>query len=75
MIITSDKKLEPGKYYDEKFFGTPFGMLDNIYQKYKFLVIKECTLQEYRNEVNRLYSKEKADRILNYEYFYEIHSD
>lgn len=73
MIITSSIKLEPGKYYDES--SGPFQNADEIIEKYKFLVIREATQKEYRNYVVETFPASKAGQIIDYDYFYEIHSD
>lgn len=75
MIITSMKKLEPNKVYTEKDFNLPFEMKEVMYSQYRFLVIRECSLEEYRDHLNETYSKDLVGRILNYEFFYEIHAD
>lgn len=75
MIITSMEKLEIGKIYTQEELQSPFETPEGIHQCYAFLVIREATLEEYREELNKTYPKIIAKQIVNYNYFYQIHSD
>lgn len=75
MIITSVEKLEIGKIYSQKELECPFETPEGNYEKYKFLVIRETTLEEYRKYLEETYSQIIVNQIINYEYFYEVHSD
>ena len=74
MIITSNFKLELNKYYDEQFFKAPFQARYEFIDKYKFLVIRESTLEEYRSYVAEVYNV-NPDQFISFEYFYKIHTD
>ncbi len=74
MIITSPVSLEVGKVYTEKEYDNrPFELYHRTYWKYRFLVMREATLEEYRWEITREYAD--PDSIINREFFYEISMD
>lgn len=75
MIITSLFKLTPGKIYNEKDLKMPFELDENKHETYTFLVIREATLEEYRDEIEEMYDAETVLRVMNYDYFYEISMD
>lgn len=75
MIVTCMEKLEVGRVYSQKELESPFETPEGVYREYTFLVIREATLEEYRAELNRTYPQTVARQIINYDYFYEIHSD
>jgi hypothetical protein len=73
MIITSHIKLNAGQIYNQDDCKTTFEYLGDIHREYTFLVIRETTVEEYRNDIKE---HENLDLIFDeYEYFYEVSMD
>lgn len=75
MIITSITKLTVLKVYTEKDFNLPFEFDGQLIYEYRFLVLAESTLQEFREFLVKTYGVDRASEIINYEYFYKISID
>jgi hypothetical protein len=73
MIITSPIKFEVGKIYTEKELHMPFEMYEKIHATYRFMVLREATLEEFRRHLEMTY--DNPDIIDNRSYFYEISMD
>jgi len=73
MIITSPLKLEPNKIYTEKELMSPFEMYGEIYLTYRFMVMREATLDEYRRQIDKDYKN--PDEVENREFFYDVSMD
>lgn len=73
MIITTPKELEVGKICTEDDFGVPLQIFHEFHFKYRFMVMRESTLEEYRAYVASIY--ENPDEIANLYFYYEISMD
>lgn len=74
MIITTPFELKSGQIYTEKdLSGSKFEYLGNDYWAYRFYVIRQATLEEYREYVKTIY--EFPDDIMNKGFYYEISMD
>lgn len=72
MIFTSQAKLEINQIYDEKSKPNFSMYVHGRYEpKFRFKVIRECSREEYLNDMLEQGFKNPEIR----EFFYEIHAD
>jgi len=77
MIITSHEKLDIGKIYTYGNIGRAFEYHGKHLYDYSFMVMREATVEEYRDSLT------KEEKVLvqegmefdEYEFFYEISVD
>ena len=74
-IITSSIKLEVGKVYTEKEIGEyEFMVYEEIYKSFRFLVTREATLEEYKNQVI-LDGYPHLELVICSDFYYEVSMD
>lgn len=77
MIITSHEKFEVGRIYNGKDVGRPFEYHGIKHTDYVFYIIREATVEEYRESL-LLEEKELIEQGMHFEeweYFYKISVD
>lgn len=73
MIITCRKELQVGKEYSENDLLGNFEFFGKAYPKYRFLVLRNTSEEEYRNYLATVYPD--PDAIDSYGFYYEISMD